>query len=83
MIWQGQTEGQRHISRQFWRPYLCLFPEQMVDGRWVWLQWVETRDVPTHSGRYFVQYRLLGTRPDMDDGIDPREPLTEKPGGDK
>lgn len=28
-----------------WKPYYALFPEKLVDGRIVWLEWIEEREI--------------------------------------
>lgn len=51
MVWNGETESQYRARERDGIIWFALFPAQMHDGQWVWLEWFWSSWVPTHSGR--------------------------------
>lgn len=54
MNWQGETKEQRERRTAEWHRVFCWVPRQLADGRWVWLEHVWLRRVPTNfNNGYF------------------------------
>lgn len=57
MKWRGETERQWLDRTRRWHRVFLLFPEQMLDGTWVWLETAWARRVPTNVNRgWFWEY---------------------------
>lgn len=83
MIWRGETFEQWKDRLQHGAQSFALFPTQMDDGRWVWLQRYWVRLIPTHSGRWYFATAI--DRRDLKDPwavdfIGPPRPMPPPPG---
>lgn len=53
MRWPGETSRQWGERVRQWHHHFCLFPAQMNDGTWVWLEHVWRRAYTAGFGTYF------------------------------
>lgn len=60
MMWGGMTDDQRRVYHiHNWTPKFALFPVQLTNGNWLWLEWYAWRWRGLPNARVEVLRKLL------------------------
>lgn len=61
MRWRGRTFEQWRLDAMEWHQHYALFPAQMDDGSWIWLEKYERRRQPFPNNRWEWVCRPIGS----------------------
>lgn len=64
MKWRGETQLQWEERTSDWHRHFCLFPRQMRNGNWVWMEYCWTRRRNTLGGGWYFEFSDAVTMPE-------------------
>jgi len=81
MKWQGETWDQWEArAKSEGIRWFAMFPAQMHDGQWVWLEWfISKARSNLRGGLFWDNYRIGDTEAQAEKGYDRPPPPRPKP----